>query len=590
MKPAPGASGTYQFTGLNNFRVAGSQNLVIEGFTIDGGANQIGVYDIASNATTGFWTQQTAVALGGIGVNVVSGTNVGIRDNVFQHLQQKAVNIENGCDVDVLGNVIHDAATTSLSGGHGIMRQQGSGNFGTADEAGNLRWDISGNLLFNVEQRLYSWVPSKGYLNMTLDEGKPINIDETTDTSMTARISDNVVASPAIDAVRLKPTPNLDVSNNSVYATGANADGITDINTRCGSKRFPGMTVRNHLVMTATGAVGMELNDSFPTATDAGRVSGNILSGGGVNPSGLPGVTLVTGTSLFVNPDAGNFTPTSGVPTSTGAHATVLADLQRKVQANGITVAPDGWVTDHPKLTQTLLDAIPGLEDGVAGNETIFDAPGTYAASGREAGRKSLFFQVDSTWKAANVTNANLVGGLYELITPAEYSDWRDGVATAFPGYGSIRWGDSVIGQNKVFASDSLLVASISGTGSDTQTIATGRSITLGGGLLIDFDGYTPLTSDTFDLLEAASITPSGASPFSHIFFVDSLPSGWGYDLSIIDGMSSDVVRLSFVASPSGVPEIDPSGLGSVLFLVTGALGLVERRSRRRPVPRSVDA
>lgn len=112
---------------------------------------------------------------------------------VFQHLQQKAVNIEDGRYVDVLGNVIHDVATTSLSGGHGIMRQQGSGSFGPADEAGNLRWDISGNLLFNVEQRLYSWVPSKGYLNMTLDEGKPINIDETTDTDMTARISDNVV-------------------------------------------------------------------------------------------------------------------------------------------------------------------------------------------------------------------------------------------------------------------------------------------------------------------------------------------------------------------------------------------------------------
>jgi len=36
------------------------------------------------------------------------------------------------------------------------------------------------------------------------------------------------------------------------------------------------------------------------------------------------------------------------------------------------------------------------------------------------------------------------------------------------------------------------------------------------------------------------------------------------------------------VSSPSGVPEIDPAGLGSVLALVTGSLGLLERRRRDR--------
>jgi hypothetical protein len=36
------------------------------------------------------------------------------------------------------------------------------------------------------------------------------------------------------------------------------------------------------------------------------------------------------------------------------------------------------------------------------------------------------------------------------------------------------------------------------------------------------------------------------------------------------------------VSDPSGVPEIDPAGLGSVLALVTGALGLLERWLARR--------
>jgi formylglycine-generating enzyme required for sulfatase activity len=46
---------------------------------------------------------------------------------------------------------------------------------------------------------------------------------------------------------------------------------------------------------------------------------------------------------------------------------------------------------------------------------------------------------------------------------------------------------------------------------------------------------------------------------------------------------SSEYSRLGFrlaspASSPSGVPEIDPAGMGSVLALVTGALGLLERR------------
>jgi hypothetical protein len=32
------------------------------------------------------------------------------------------------------------------------------------------------------------------------------------------------------------------------------------------------------------------------------------------------------------------------------------------------------------------------------------------------------------------------------------------------------------------------------------------------------------------------------------------------------------------LVSSSAVPEIDPAGIGSVLALVTGALGLLERR------------
>jgi formylglycine-generating enzyme required for sulfatase activity len=68
---------------------------------------------------------------------------------------------------------------------------------------------------------------------------------------------------------------------------------------------------------------------------------------------------------------------------------------------------------------------------------------------------------------------------------------------------------------------------------------------------------------------------------------------GWNYSANDVSssyrntlGPGPDAVigfRLaSAVSGPSGVPEIDPAGMGSVLGLVCGALGLLERRRVRR--------
>jgi formylglycine-generating enzyme required for sulfatase activity len=43
-----------------------------------------------------------------------------------------------------------------------------------------------------------------------------------------------------------------------------------------------------------------------------------------------------------------------------------------------------------------------------------------------------------------------------------------------------------------------------------------------------------------------------------------------------------EYANFGFRLARSGVPEIDPAGVGSVLALVTGALGLLERRRSRR--------
>ena len=52
----------------------------------------------------------------------------------------------------------------------------------------------------------------------------------------------------------------------------------------------------------------------------------------------------------------------------------------------------------------------------------------------------------------------------------------------------------------------------------------------------------------------------------------------FSYPADPLYGSAGFGFRLASPVSVSGVPEIDPAGMGSVLALVTGALGLLERR------------
>ncbi|MFM6617058.1 MAG: Calx-beta domain-containing protein, partial [Microcystis panniformis] len=550
IKPNPAASDRYVFTSANGLIVTGSHT-VIEGFEFYGKTDGVDYWSlVAKSWGFGGGIDDSIYPVGDIAINVTTGTNILIKNNYFHDLVQKAVNIEGGRYVTVQNNVIQNVGTTSLSGGHGIMRQQGSySNFGTPDQAGLYRWDITGNLIFNVEQRIYSWVPSKGYLNMTLDEGKPINIDETTDTQMQARISQNIIGYANIDSIRLKPTANLEVSYNSIYSDGPHADGITDTNTLGITTPFPGINVTGNLVQTAAGTFGFELNDGFNSSGSNFSSSGNVMFGGTAsNTTFFTGVSTASG-ALFANPEQGDFTPTTAAGNA-GASAATRTSLAALVASQGVTVADDNWSVDERKLVQTLLDNIPGIRDGITNNETIFKETGIlYANSLKEPGRKAYYFAIDPTWKTANgVSDASLdrpgttYDGLYELVVPLDYSTWLDAAlaiykqwdGSAFNGapYSSARYGDSYIEQNKVFDTTGLSIFQLRGDSNYDQTTALGKSVTLGGDILIDLENYTPTGGPhTYDLVKAGNIIGN----FAHVR-VEGLTINTNYDLSIVGG------------------------------------------------------
>ncbi|HIC30752.1 MAG TPA: hypothetical protein EYO76_02430, partial [Flavobacteriaceae bacterium] len=524
VSPEPSGNVKLTFNSNRNLRFyGGAKNIEIKGFELDGKSNMTDHWTILTNYV---WQPELfpfSLSGAAIAFQIEDAEDIKITDNVIHDFYQKSVNIEDGRYVTIKGNIIYNIALTSLSGGHGIMRQQGSGSFPASDpdDPTKYRWDIDGNLMFNIHQRIYSWVPAKGYLNMTLDEGKPILINETPDhdLNMKARIQNNIIAYFKIDGIRIKPTNNLEVSNNSLYTTEPiGADGITDTTNGFSGTGTPFLNFKcfNNSVDIDPNRQPYELAESI--GSTGSTYENNYSAFGTIAPIG---VASNLNTSLFVDAPNGNFNIVPGLPANIGPDTAIISDLTARASAFNVTIADNNWVNNHLKNAQTLFDNIPGVEDGIANNEPVFLDAGIYDASDLEfnQGRKSYYFTVNTTWNAdKGVTNAvlnhgnglDIYDGKYEIVTPEVYSEWYDDIkanhlrdtnndGTGDTPYNVIRYGESIIRQNKVLNDNSLHVIEIDNATEYTHTDANGYAVTLDGDILIDFK-YTPNGDEVFDL------------------------------------------------------------------------------------------
>jgi hypothetical protein len=553
IQPLPGETVKFDFgVKTNAFEfLATSRHIEFTGFEIDGGTDNVDFWCLPAQA---FWGDQTVFRGGGIAIGV-NGENLTIRGNYIHNCYQKGVEIRTARYLKVYDNIIHSIATTSLSGGHGIMRQQSSGPVIGVDNGVDYRWDLMGNLIFNVEQRIYSWVPSKGFIDMVLDEGKPILIDDPSDAanvaaSMKARITNNVVAYGAIDQIRLKSTNNLTVSNNTVYSAAPAADGITDKIGDTNVPQFTNTKILGNAVQTQPGTASFELGDIIIQGNTSPNtpptISGNVAAFGNVTPNNPvvnAGVTSMT-TNLFVDANGGNFrlnTPNANL----GVRTTKLDSMDVTKAKFGVTVKWDQWNNDHLKLTQTILDNIPGINDGITGNETVFTNFGTLHLEPLPTRSEIDYEVVNGTWKTTTGSP-----GVQKFELHPDYAAWYNARNTATKNlagadYERIRWGNSVLKQNQLFDNDWLTVSTIT---ADTNTVILGKDeqFTLDGDILIDFEGFTPAVGEEFDLMKASSITSvNGANLFDRVLFEGYTPSN--YSLSVVNVQGGQVLRLKIL-------------------------------------------
>ena len=116
IKPQTTAGVKLTFTGTTaSYFHKDSRYITLEGLELYGKTDVLDYWTIVSK---GFWDKTSVIRNGGTAVKL-DGQYITIKDCHIHDWYQKAVEINNGRYVIMQGNIIHDIATTSLSGGHG---------------------------------------------------------------------------------------------------------------------------------------------------------------------------------------------------------------------------------------------------------------------------------------------------------------------------------------------------------------------------------------------------------------------------------------------------------------------------------------
>lgn len=247
-------------------------------------------------------------------------------------------------------------------------------------------------------------------------------------------------------------------------------------------------------------------------------------------------------------------------------------------QVGGLAISTDNGATWN---NNTTAEGFPGDDFG-----TVFVAPGKmYLGSTLGV---SISSDGGSTWSSSGAAQGlgGIAVGIYATGSDV-YAGTGGGLSVSTDG--GATWSNTAFGTDIIWgvwgdgstvygatASQGLAVSTNNGSSYSLLTTAQGlvsndlRGVTVSGGSIY------------VSTLGGLSISSDGGATWQNYTTANGLADNLVFD-AYVDGNTLYVATwggLSVATLTSAVPEIDPAGMGSVVALLSGALGLLERRRR----------
>ena len=146
---------------------AGAKHITVQNLEIEGEAQAITL----DTALKYWWESNDTMQSSGI---VANGDDIIIKDNVVHDMPGSGIGATAGAYATIEGNIVYNCDWWTIAGSKGIGITSARGS----DVNGTYKNQIVGNLIFNIEQRLFSHVWKKKFATLTIDEGEAFLIQE----------------------------------------------------------------------------------------------------------------------------------------------------------------------------------------------------------------------------------------------------------------------------------------------------------------------------------------------------------------------------------------------------------------------------
>ena len=301
-----------------------------------------------------WWDNNDTMQSSGI---VASGDDIIIKDNVVHDMAGSGISATAGAYATIEGNIVYNCDWWTIAGSKGIGITSAKGS--NAKE--QYKNKIIGNLIFNIEQRLFSHVWKKKFATLNIDEGEAFLIQEgkqqdgTTSSSYNGKylIKDNIIMYNGKTGV-INLAKDVNLTNNSYYNNG-------------GATKQSGFRISHtqHLNIS-NNAVESNIPDTIIYSRDKNSTDINLTNNyakGVITNDGSTIVGIEKVDRVFNDPENLDFSIVSELPQDIGASSSVIKDIKRKLALYNIRVYKKHMEVDRAKQTKYIVEHAPGKVD-----------------------------------------------------------------------------------------------------------------------------------------------------------------------------------------------------------------------------------
>ena len=318
--------------GANIFRVVNCSYLQIEGFNIYGEVENIPlstalalqflyidpqtgdvVYRVPPGTPDEVVATMTFPALGSVqrpsytdtkGLYMSDVEHIKILNNVIHHTPGGGLRVADCEYIDIIGNEVHHCSGRSYSGTHGLVVTKAR----SSDNFDGYKINILQNKVHHNYNEIYSWAPTKTYINPRIDEGKGISLQRNKlDTWTHGRflVSNNVCYWNGYSGVHTNEGKRMDFVNNTCYfnsytntVTYAGGDQ-SGKNIGISAQASDDIRIVNNVVFVDNGWNGFAISVAN---TPNFEVIDNMIFGNSGAPAEDPDVTAVQVNTIVADP------------------------------------------------------------------------------------------------------------------------------------------------------------------------------------------------------------------------------------------------------------------------------------------------